>query len=376
MQNRMSASQRDALLTHSFRRRRHRHQLRPGADGRVGLRPDRLYYDDRRRTDGPQPGVLLDRHDQTTSSRSSAGRALNPELRFFAAPWSPPAWMKTRVPVCGTLARSGTPRMPVLREVCAAYAAAGLPIHTLAPQNEPLNNTGAYPSAGMSAAQQSTFIATSSTGTGRRRNRHPDRVLQPNWDEWNYPVTVLGDRRRTNTPSVRPFTVTPVSLGADQRPRRLPGQGYLLQEISGGDWATSFLTTRLVLAQHHHRNARNWGKTPVLEPRARRKRRPAPARRVQQLPRVVTITAGTAPWRWRSEYYASRTPASLCNRRTAHRVRDYADTIETSRSATRRLESSLPSIRRPRHGGSTPSAAAILRVPPDCEVGRDVRLAA
>jgi len=71
----------------------------------------------------------------------------NPDLLFFASPWSPPGWMKS----CDDMI--GGHLLPRYYEVYAryfvkfiqAYAAEGIPVYAVTPQNEPGVNTREFP---------------------------------------------------------------------------------------------------------------------------------------------------------------------------------------------------------------------------------------
>jgi glucosylceramidase len=74
-----------------------------------------------------------------------AAQALNPGMKFWASPWTPPPWMK----------KSGTPfdaagfdaHALYFSKFIDAYTAKGIPINAVCPQNEP-GYTRAYPTCG------------------------------------------------------------------------------------------------------------------------------------------------------------------------------------------------------------------------------------
>jgi glucosylceramidase len=96
-----------------------------------------------------------------------AARAVRPDLRLWASPWTPPAWMK--VAVEGEPAPSfdrGTMKNDsqtlgsyarYLTKFLQAYEQAGIPIEALAPQTDPLIEDD-IPSCGWSAETFATFI--------------------------------------------------------------------------------------------------------------------------------------------------------------------------------------------------------------------------
>lgn len=78
-----------------------------------------------------------------------AAQAVNPEMKFHASPWSPPAWMKTNGKLTGGQLKSDDQTLKshaaYFVKFLEAYAKHGIIISRLCPQNEPVNAT-AYPS--------------------------------------------------------------------------------------------------------------------------------------------------------------------------------------------------------------------------------------
>ena len=91
-------------------------------------------------------------------------RALNPQLTISANPWSPPAWMKANdslnnLAFAGTLLPSAYPELAqYFVKFEQAYAAHGITINQIVPQNEPYINS-AYPGMQLPAANEANFIA-------------------------------------------------------------------------------------------------------------------------------------------------------------------------------------------------------------------------
>jgi glucosylceramidase len=110
-----------------------------------------------------------------------AAMGVNPNMRFWASPWTPPTWMKTRTGSvsgisCGNVTNNGKTDSNVfdggcMQDIAAnltglglyfvkwiqAYQAQGITIDTLAPQNEPDYAQG-YPSAIWAPALYTKFI--------------------------------------------------------------------------------------------------------------------------------------------------------------------------------------------------------------------------
>ena len=72
---------------------------------------------------------------------------INPDLLFFASPWSPPGWMKSTGDMVGghLLPQCYGVYAEYFMKFIQAYAAEGIPIHAVTVQNEPGVNTRDYP---------------------------------------------------------------------------------------------------------------------------------------------------------------------------------------------------------------------------------------
>ena len=123
-------------------------------------------------------------------------RAINPNIKVVALPWSPPAWMKSSGTMNG--GNMNPAYFPSLAmyfvDFVQAYQQQGIPIYALSVQNEPLYSTTGYPSESLAASDESTFIASnlgpalSAAGLGNVKIL----AYEHNWDNTAYPETVLG----------------------------------------------------------------------------------------------------------------------------------------------------------------------------------------
>ena len=196
-------------------------------------------------------------------------RALNPQLQLMGSPWSPPAWMKTSQSLNGGFLAPQwhAAYAQYFVRYIQAYTAAGLPIQAVTPQNEPLNNTTGVPSAGMTASQQGSFIGHY-LGPALAAAGLDTQIVcyDHNWDQWNYPLTVLSD------PAAYAYTAGSAfhAYAGDVSAQALvhgyyPEKDIYFTEISGGGWATSF-PDNLVWSLHTIiiGATRNWAKTAVF----------------------------------------------------------------------------------------------------------------
>lgn len=199
MQNDLDAAQRDALLQDLF-----------GAAPGIGLGLLRqpmgasdfavggnYSYDDvpAGMTD-PMLTSFSIAHDETyIVPLLQQARAINPALKVFAVPWSPPAWMKTS----GTMNGGGidTAYLPQLAQYFArfvqAYLADGIDIYAVSMQNEPLNSTAAYPSASVPADVEADFIANHLGPALDGVGAFATQILgyDHNWDDTSYAESLL-----------------------------------------------------------------------------------------------------------------------------------------------------------------------------------------
>ena len=127
--------------------------------------------------------------------------AINPNIKIFGSPWSPPAWMKDNgSSVGGSL-------LPQYYNVYANYfvkyiqgmKAQGITIDAITPQNEPLNPNN-NPSLSMTAAQQNSFVRYN-LGPAFQTNNITTKIIlyDHNCDHPEYPISILDDA------STRPF---------------------------------------------------------------------------------------------------------------------------------------------------------------------------
>jgi len=138
-------------------------------------------------------------------------RQKNPDLLFFASPWSPPGWMKSNGTMIGgeLLARWYPAYAEYFVKFIRAYEAEGIPIHAVTIQNEPGVDRAKekdpdwfYPSCHWTGAQERDFIRDH-LGPAFRRHRLSTRIwcydhnynVKPRGDDPGiaYPRTILSD---------------------------------------------------------------------------------------------------------------------------------------------------------------------------------------
>ena len=253
MQNRMSVSQRQALLEELFGR---------GEKG-VGFDFTRLTVgaSDFSRShysldDMPKGEVDMSlAHFSIDPNRADVipvvrqALAINPKLQIMASPWSAPGWMKTNDKL-----KQGQlkPEMygvfaDYLIRYIDAYAKEGIPISTLTLQNEPHFEPDSYPSMRLEDRARAQIVGQH-LGPKLARRGLKTQIIEwdHNWDEPSAPMAVLSD------PIANPYvsgvawhcydshTLVQVQAGVHDA---FPDKDAWHTECSGGEWKTHWPET-------------------------------------------------------------------------------------------------------------------------------------
>lgn len=122
-------------------------------------------------------------------------QAINPNIRFFASCWSPPAWMKTTGTITGGYLADGMYQVlaQYYRKFIEAYAAEGIPIYAMTVQNEPGQISSAYPTMGLTAAQEIELTKAIKEEFKAHGIATKIWIFDHNFDNVIYPETVLLD---------------------------------------------------------------------------------------------------------------------------------------------------------------------------------------
>ena len=192
--------------------------------------------------------------------------ALNPNLKIFASPWSPPGWMKTSGSmVQGALLPSAYPAFAkYFVRFVKEYEAAGVPVFAITMQNEPKFIPNDYPGMIFTAPEQKEVLANY-LGPAFREAKLKTKILvfDHNWDLIEYPLEVLSDAKAA---SFAAGTATHCYGGnvtaQSELHDRFPDKDIWMTECSGGEWQTGKILpqqVRLVIGA-----TRNWAKSVVL----------------------------------------------------------------------------------------------------------------
>ncbi|NBP67549.1 MAG: glucan endo-1,6-beta-glucosidase, partial [Cytophagia bacterium] len=175
--------------------------------------------------------------------------SVNPDIHVMGSPWSAPAWMKTNGSlkyVNGQTNKLKTDCYGVYADYFVkyiqAYAAEGITIEAVTPQNEPLHSTAAYPCMQMEASEQINFIKNH-LGPALQAASLPTKIIayDHNWDNTNYAISVLNDAGAKQYIAGSAFHAYAGNVSAMSIVRNAhPDKGLYFTEVSGGEWATNF----------------------------------------------------------------------------------------------------------------------------------------
>lgn len=122
-------------------------------------------------------------------------QAINPNIKFFASPWSPPAWMKSPATLLGGTLSDGMYQVlaQYYRKFAEAYAAEGIPIYAITVQNEPGQVSPSYPNMGLSAAQEIELTKAIKAEFNAHGIATKVWIFDFNFSQENYALNVLAD---------------------------------------------------------------------------------------------------------------------------------------------------------------------------------------
>jgi glucosylceramidase len=191
---------------------------------------------------------------------------VNPKVKVIGTPWSAPAWMKTSQSlITGSLKPECYPGFAsYFVKFVQSYEKAGIPIFSVTLQNEPLNEPADFPGMGMSASEQSEFLAKA-LGPAFQDAELKTKVLvfDHNWDLIHFPLEVLGDAKAASYSYGVATHCYGGNVSAQQELHdRFPHTNIWMTECSGGNWQKGNLLvaqTRLIVESF-----RNWSQAVIL----------------------------------------------------------------------------------------------------------------
>ncbi len=199
--------------------------------------------------------------------------AIAPSTFIMATPWSPPAWMKNNASMNGTAGASGVsaglagdaygPFGQYFAKFVQAYAAQGVPIRAITPQNEPLNVTASYPAMDLNAPSELALIAQDiAPAFASAKLTTQIWAYDHNWDVESYPEQVMAD------PAAGPATEGAAfhCYGGDPKAMSTfhaayPTKSVYMTECSGGTWQADPFASTIDLAID---STANWARAVAL----------------------------------------------------------------------------------------------------------------
>jgi len=169
--------------------------------------------------------------------------AINPTIKILASPWSAPAWMKKNNSMYGGSLK-GPEVYPAFAEYFVkyvkAFAAEGIHIDAITIQNEPMHETGGYPTMKMLWEEQNIIIRDF-LGPRFRDEKLTTKIIiwDHNFDMHYYPMNILND------PVTRTFVDGTGWHGYGGNASAIdilqavhPDKNVYFTEQSGGEWNT------------------------------------------------------------------------------------------------------------------------------------------
>lgn len=237
-----------------------------------------------------------------------AARARNGNIKIMGSPWSAPAWMKEVHNLNGGWLNVAWYQAYAnyFVKYIQAYQAQGLPIYAITIQNEPLHETGSYPSMRMDPANQANFVKNN-LGPAFSANGITTKIIayDHNWDRWDYPNSVFSDA------AASPYIAGSAFHGYGGTPGLManthnayPNKDIWFTEISGGAWAPNFADNlRWNMSNIIIACTRNWAKSVLLWNLALNQNAGPINGGCTNCRGVVTVNDGTGAYTREVEYY-------------------------------------------------------------------------
>lgn len=175
---------------------------------------------------------------------------INPTIKILASPWSAPAWMKTNNSMYGGSLKGAE----VYNDFAdyfvlyiKAFAAEGIDIDAITIQNEPMHETGGYPTMKMLWNEQNVIIRDY-LGPKFRQNDIDTKIIiwDHNFDMAYYPMNILNDpvtRQYVDGTGWHGYGGTATAI--DQVQQAHPDKNVYFTEQSGGEWNTDLDSYRM-----------------------------------------------------------------------------------------------------------------------------------
>lgn len=192
-----------------------------------------------------------------------------PNIKIMGSPWSAPAWMKTSQSMNGGSLKPEWYNAygNYFVKYINAYAAHGINIHAVTPQNEPLHEIDTYPTMKMTSAEQTEFIKNSLGPKFRTAGINTKIIAYDhNFDVPSYPMDVMNDpdaAQYVDGSAFHAYAGDPSAM--TQVHAAFPNKNLYFTEISGGQWSTDFTSNlNYNVGTILIGTTRNWSKNVLL----------------------------------------------------------------------------------------------------------------
>jgi glucosylceramidase len=173
-------------------------------------------------------------------------KQINPEITFYASPWTAPAWMKTNKHLHGGWLDWAHYEdfAQYLVLFLKEYQKRGIPIAYLCVQNEPRHESNSYPTMRMEPRDQLKFIKSNLyPALKRAKIATKTKILlwDHNWDAPEFPLEILADPEIGTMVTGVAWHGYGGNPDAQEKVRLAhPTAEVHFTESSGGEWATDF----------------------------------------------------------------------------------------------------------------------------------------
>ncbi|MFI5297110.1 MAG: glycoside hydrolase family 30 beta sandwich domain-containing protein [Polyangiales bacterium] len=238
--------------------------------------------------------------------------SINSGVFVLGTPWSAPAWMKLNGSMDGSGGAAGNsglsgsayqPFADYFVQFVQGYAAHGIRVAAVTPQNEPLNGSANYPGMDLGASWELQLIAQN-LGPALQRAGLSTQIwaYDHNWDQESYPAQVLGDATAggfTEGAAFHCYGGDPSAMTTFHD--HYPDKSVYMTECSGGAWQSDPWANTIDLILD---STANWARAVSLWNLALDEHAGPQNHGCNDCRGVVTVDSGTNTVTYNVDYYA------------------------------------------------------------------------
>ena len=260
-------------------------------------------------TDPTLAHFALDANHTQLTPLLRAARAINPQLKVVASPWSAPGWMKNSGNLVSGKLKPEAYGMfaDYLLHYADASEKAGVPIYALTVQNEPGFEPKDYPGMLFDPASRAHFISEF-LGPRLAAHKHAPLILDwdHNWDKPEAPLQVLANPAAAGYIAGVAWHCYYGEVQAQQQVHEAyPDKDAYLTECSGGGWSPRWSEAlKQFVGQLMIGSTRGWSKGVILWNLALDEHHGPHAGGCRNCRGVITVDSTTGKVRRNVEYYS------------------------------------------------------------------------